>query len=146
MFTRIKNTLGSRFSPTNEHLSDLRAALRTRLESFRCDRSTSEQQELTDDFSRVLTAWGIADAESIPGVIRLLHLRFLVFAVPVLVCVLAAAWRQSLAASLVLCLVAPPCLLGLVTTAWRIDILKNRRFLTLSRWLWNVAGFPRKRR
>ena len=146
MFTRIKNTLGSRFSPTGEHLSDLRAVLRTRLESFRHDRSASEQQELTEDFIRVLTAWGIAGTESIPGVIRLLRLRFPVFAVPVLVCVIAAVWRQSLAASLVLCLVAPPCLLGLVTTAWRIDILKNRRFLPLSHWLWHGAAFSRKRR
>ena len=121
-------------SQSGEHLAELRKAFRFRLDAFRHHRSASEQQELTEDFSRVLMAWGIADAE-IPGVIRLLRLRLLIFAVPLLACVLAAAWQQSLAASLVLCLVTPPCLLGLVTTAWRISILQNRRFLPLCRWL-----------
>lgn len=145
MFTRIKHNLVSRVSPTGEHLSELRGDLHTRLRSFRHHRSASEQQELTEDFSRVLTAWGIADANSIPGVIHLLRLRLLIFAAPVLACAIATAFRQSPAALLTLALVAPPCLLGLITTAWRLSILKNRRFLPLSRWLRHVAGFPRKR-
>lgn len=145
MFTRIKNNLVSRVSSTGEHLSELRAMFRSRMDNFRHHRSASEQQELTEDFSRVLAAWGIADADSIPGVIRLLRLRLLIFAVPLLVCVLVATFRQSLAAVLSLALVTPPCLLGLVTTVWRISILQTRRFLPLSRWLRHVAGFPRKR-
>lgn len=130
-------------SQSGEHLAELRKDFRSRLGSFRHHRSASEQQELTEDFSRVLAAWGIADAD-IPGVIRLLRLRLLIFA-PLLACVLAATFRQSPAAVLALALVTPPCLLGLVTTAWRISILQNRRFLPLSRWLRHVAGFPRKR-
>ena len=132
-------------SQSGEHLAELRKDFRFRLDAFRHHRSTSDQQELTEDFSRVLAAWGIADADSIPGVIRLLRLRLLIFAAPPLACVLAAALRQSPAAMLILALVAPPCLLGLVTTLWRISILQNRRFLPLSRWLRHVAGFPRKR-
>lgn len=131
-------------SQSGEHLAELRKDFSSRLGSFRHHRSASEQQELTEDFSRVLAAWGIADAD-IPGVIRLLRLRLLIFAVPLLACVLAATFRQSPAAVLALALVTPPCLLGLVTTAWRISILQNRRFLPLSRWLRHVAGFPRKR-
>lgn len=132
-------------SQSGEHLAELRGDLRARLGSFRHHRSASEQQELTEDFSRVLTAWGIAGVDSIPGVIRLLRLRLLIFAAPVLTCAIATAFRQSPAALLTLALVAPPCLLGLLSTAWRLSILKNRRFLPLSRWLRHVAGFPRKR-
>ncbi len=139
MFTRIKNNLASRVSPTGEHLSELRDSFHSRLGSFRHHRSASEQQELMENFSRVLEAWGIADAD-IPSVIRLLRLRLLIFAVPVSTCVL-----PSTAAVLVFALIVPPCLLGFVTTLWRIFILKNRRFLPLSRWLWHVVGFPEKR-
>lgn len=145
MFTRIKNNLASCVSPTGKHLSELRAMLHIRLWSFRHHRSASEQQELTEDFSRVLAAWGIADADALPGVIRLLRLRLLIFAAPVLVCMIAAAWQQRLAAVLPLIFVTPPCVLGLVTTAWRISTLKNRRFLPLFCWVSQSAGFPRKR-
>lgn len=144
MFTHIKNNLVSRVSPIGEHLSELRASFRSRLGSFRHHRSASEQQELMENFSRVLEAWGIADAE-IPSVIRLLRLRLLIFSVPVAACVLAVAFQPSSAVMLLLALIAPPCLLGFVTTLWRIFILKNRRFLPLSRWLWHIAGFSRKR-
>lgn len=144
MFTRIKNNLASRVSPTGEHLSELRASFHSRLGSFRHHRSASEQQELMENFNRVLEAWGIADAD-IPSVIRLLRLRLLIFAVPVSACVLTATFRPSSVVLLLLALIAPPCLLGFVTTLWRIFILKNRRFLPLSRWLWHIAGFSRKR-
>lgn len=144
MFTRIKNNLASRVSPTGEHLSELRASFHSRLGSFRHHRSASEQQELMENFSRVLEAWGIADAD-IPSVIRLLRLRLLIFAVPVSACVLTAAFQPNSAAMLVFALIVSPCLLGFVTTLWRIFILKNRRFLPLSRWLRHVVGFPEKR-
>lgn len=135
MFKRIRDNIASRVSPTGKHLSGLRADLRSRLGFFRRHRSASEQQVLTEDFSMVLTAWGIDDAAAIPAVVRVLRLRFVVFVVPVLVCLIAALLLQSFASVLALAFVALPCLVGIVTTAWRISILKNRRFLPLSRWL-----------
>lgn len=135
MFKRIKNNIVSRVSPTGQHLSGLRADLRSRLGFFRRHRSVSEQHTLTEDFSRVLMAWGIDDAAAIPGVVRVLRLRFMVFAVPVIVCLTAALLLQSFASVLALAFVALPCLVGIVTTAWRISVLKKRRFLPLSRWL-----------
>lgn len=131
-------------SSSRRHVAGLRGDFRSRLNSFQRHRSTEEQQELTEDFRRVLAAWGITDAD-ISGVVASLRLRLVIFAVPVLACLFVTAWQQSPAAALVLACVAPPCLLGMVTTLWRISILKNRRFLPLSRWLRPVAGFPRKR-
>lgn len=98
---------------------------------------------LTEDFSRVLMAWGIDDAAAIPGVVRMLRLRFVVFVVPVLVCLIAALLLQSIPSVLALAFVALPCLVGIVTTAWRISILENRRFLSLSRWLLSCGGLFR---
>jgi hypothetical protein len=145
MFRRIKNNLVSRVSPTGEHLSGLRADFRSRLGHFRRFRSAPDQTMLTEDFNRVLMAWGISDAASIPGVTRALRLRFLVFAVPVLVCVIAALLLRDFASCLALALVALPCLLGILTTAWRISVLADRRFLPLSRWVLSVFGVLEKR-
>ena len=139
MFRRIKDNLVSRVSPTGQHLSGLRADLRSRLGHFRRHRSAPEQAMLTEDFSRVLTAWGIDDAAAIPGIITVLRLRLLVFAVPVAVCLIAALLLQSPSSCLALAFVTLPCLLGILTTSWRIAVLKNRRFLPLSRWL--LSGF-----
>ena len=140
MFRRIKNNLVSRVSPTGQHLSSLKADLRSRLGGFRRHRSTSEQQMLTEDFSLVLTSWGIDHVAEIPGVVLVLRLRFLVFAVPVIVCLIAALLLQSLASCLALAFIAPPCLFGIITTAWRISVLKNCCFLPLSRWLLSFGG------
>ena len=102
---------------------------------------TEEQRELTVNFHHVLIAWGIADAD-IPGVITALRLRLLVFAVPMLTCLITAAWSHSLTSFLALACIAPPCLLGIVTTLWRISVLRNRRFTPLCRWLLRFRKRP----
>lgn len=140
MFKRIKDNIVSRVSPTGQHLSGLRADLRSRLGFFRRHRSVSEQQILSEDFNLVLTAWGIGDIADIPDVVLVLRLRFLVFALPVVACVVAALLLQSLVSFLALIFIALPCLLGIATTAWRISILENRRFLSLPRWLLSCGG------
>ena len=60
-----------------------------------------------------------------------------------------AAFRRNRAASehspvsfLSLACVAPPCLLGMVTTLWRISILRHRRFTPLCRWLLRFRKRP----
>lgn len=121
-------------SLSGRHVAGLRGDFRSRLTAFKRHRSASEQQGLTEDFRRVLAAWGLADAD-IPGVITALRLRLPVFAAPLLACLMAASFRQSPAALLPSALVAPPCLFGVVTTLWRISILRNRRFTPLCRWL-----------
>lgn len=128
-------------SQSGRHVTGLRDDFRSRLDMFRRHRSALEQQKLTEDFSRVLAAWGIADAD-IPNVIRLLRLRLLIFAAPLLACAIATAFRQSPAALLPLALVVPPCLFGMITTHWRISILKTRRFLPLSHWLLRFRKRP----
>lgn len=121
-------------SLSGRHVTGLRGDFRSRLASFQRHRSAEEQQELTEDFRHVLAAWGIADAD-IPGVISALRLRLPVFAVPMLACLITAAWSHSPLSFLSLACVAPPCLLGMVTTLWRISILRRRRFTPLCRWL-----------
>ena len=121
-------------SLSGRHVAGLRGDFRSRLAAFRRNRAASEQAALEEDFSLVLAAWGIADAD-IPGVISALRLRLPVFAVPMLACLITAAWSHSPVSFLSLACVAPPCLLGMVTTLWRISILRNRHFTPLCRWL-----------
>ena len=126
---------------SGRHVAGLRGDFRSQLNAFRRHRSAEEQQELTEDFRHVLAAWGIADAD-IPGVISALRLRLPVFAVPMLACLITAAWSHSPLSFLSLACVAPPCLLGMVTTLWRISILRNHRFTPLCRWLLRFRKRP----
>ena len=126
---------------SGRHVAGLRGDFRSRLNAFRRHRSAEEQQELTEDFRHVLAAWGIADAD-IPGVISALRLRLPVFAVPMLACLITAAGSHSPLSFLSLACVAPPCLLGMVTTLWRISILRNHRFTPLCRWLLRFRKRP----
>ena len=126
---------------SRQHLAELRSGFRSRLAAFRRNRAADEQQKLAEDFRHVLAAWGIADAD-IPGVISALRLRLPVFAVPVLACLITAAWSHSPVSFLSLACIAPPCLLGMVTTLWRISILRHRRFTPLCRWLLQFRKRP----
>lgn len=128
-------------SLSGRHVAGLRGDFRSRLDAFRLHRSADEQQKLTEDFRHALAAWGIADAD-IPGVISALRLRLPVFAVPVLACLITAAWSHSPVSFLSLACIAPPCLLGMVTTLWRISILRHRRFTPLCRWLLQFRKRP----
>ena len=126
---------------SRQHLAELRSGFRSRLAAFRRNRAASEQAALEEDFNLVLAAWGIADAD-IPGVISALRLRLPVFAVPMLACLITAAWSQSPVAYISLACIVPPCLLGMVTTLWRISVLHHRRFTPLCRWLLQFRKRP----
>ena len=143
MFSKMKNSVISRISPTREHLSVLRTDLRERLRGFRSYREQTRQKEFTEDFTRVLEAWGIEDAADLPGVLRDMRLRCLILAVPVCVAVFVALLSRGHIAFLTLGLVAPPCLLGIAVTRWRMAVLRNRAFLPFARWL--VRVFARNR-
>ncbi|MDR3812168.1 hypothetical protein [Bilophila wadsworthia] len=121
-------------SLSGRHVTGLRGDFRSRMAAFRRNRAASEQTALEGDFTLVLAAWGMADAD-IPGVISALRLRLLVFLAPALACFATAAWSHSPLAFLSLACIAPPCLLGIITTLWRISILRHRRFTPLCRWL-----------
>ena len=97
---------------SRQHLTELRSGFRSRLAAFRRNRTASEQAALEEDFTLVLASWGIADAD-IPGIISALRLRLPVFAVPVLACLITAAWSQSPVAYISLACIVPPCLLGM---------------------------------
>jgi hypothetical protein len=142
MFQKMKNGVAERISPTKEHLSALNGDLQGRLRGFKSDRNAARQKELEDDFALVLEAWGIEGEAEIPGVLRDLRLRRLILLAPPAGAALVAAVSRSPAAMLTLALIVPPCLLGIVTTCWRIAVLKNRAFTPLLFWL---AGIGRKR-
>lgn len=119
---------------SRQHLAELHSGFRSRLAAFRRHRAASEQAALEENFNLVLVAWGMAEAD-IPGVVSALRLRLLVFLAPALACLIALAWSHSLISFLSLACVTPPCLFGVVTTLWRISILRNRHFTPLCRWL-----------
>ena len=128
-------------SLSGRHVAGLRGDFHSRMAAFRRNRAASEQAALEEDFTLVLAAWGMADAD-IPGVVSALRLRLLVFLAPALACLLTAAWSHSPLSFLSLACIAPPCLLGMVTTLWRISILRNRRFTPLCRWLLRFRKRP----
>ena len=117
----------------------LRNRLCARVAFFRSQRS-SQQHEVAQNFSLLLAAWGIADDADIPGVIRVLRLRVPLFIAPVVLCALAAIWQRTMLSVIALCLISLPCLLGILTTLWRISLLRNRRFLPFGRWLLQGVG------
>lgn len=119
---------------SGRHVTRLRGDFHSRLAVFRRHRAAEEQAALEEDFNLVLAAWGMAETD-IPGVISALRLRLLVFLAPALACLIAAVWSHSTVSFLSLACIAPPCLLGVVTTLWRISILRNRRFTPLCHWL-----------
>ena len=126
-------------SLSGRHVTGLRGDFRSRMAAFRRNRAASEQTALEGDFTLVLAAWGMADAD-IPGVIRVLRLRVPLFIAPVVLCALAAIWQRTMLSVIALCLVSLPCLLGILTTLWRISLLRNRRFLPFGRWLLQGVG------
>ncbi len=135
MFKRIGNTIASRISPTRMHWTGLKQDALTRLRHFRHERDAGFQTMLEEDFSLLLQAWGISDEEKIPGIILDLHLRCLLFAAPVIAVLFHALALPDLFSLLLLALIAPPCLLGLLVTRWRMSILRNRAFRPFHRWL-----------
>ena len=120
------------------HLAELKAGFRQRLAHFRRHRSQEDQAGLMEDFSRVLDAWGIG-ATDLPDTIWTLRMRCWIFFVPILYFGLAACLLQDISSFLALLFVGIPCVLGIITTAWRLSILRHRRFLPLSRWLLSFA-------
>lgn len=125
---------------TTRYVVGLRGDLLSRLDTFRLHRSAKEQQGLAENFHHVLAAWGIAADADIPGVIRVLRLRVPLFIAPVILCALAAIWQRTMLSVIALCLISLPCLLGILTTLWRISLLRNRRFLPFGRWLLQGVG------
>lgn len=131
-------------SQSKEHLAELNNDFRSRMGNFRKERGPEEQKPLEQDFEQVLRAWGIEDAAHIPAVLRELRLRILVFALPVIVCLCAALLTQRSAVWLAVALVTPPCLLGMLTTTWRLSVLGQGRFQSFMRWLWSLVSFAKK--
>lgn len=142
MFNGIKNNITSRLSPTTEHWSALRSDLKARLRGFQSNRASALQEEL-DDFTRLLDAWGIESEAAIPAILRDLRLRCLILAIPVALAALTAVFIQTFTVCLTLAFTTPPCLFGLLTTLWRMSVLKRRAFMPFRCWL--LGGFTRKR-
>jgi hypothetical protein len=135
MFTKLKTSIEMRISPTQVHLSELRADFRSRLRGFRSNRTAEVQSELAEDFSQVLQAWGIEDETAISGVLRDMRLRCFLLILPVVAVTLGAVLSRSLSSLLTVALVAPPSVFGLVVTLWRMSILQRREFTPFLNWL-----------
>lgn len=135
MFNRNKNDKISNVAMGKLYVSALTNNFKTRLRIFRENRSSDAQKALIDDFDQVLHAWGIGSKVDIPFIIRELRMRCLIFMVSIFIIIILAVFLQNLFAYLSLVCVALPCFLGLITTLWRISILKHRNFVPLSRWL-----------
>jgi UPF0716 family protein affecting phage T7 exclusion len=54
---------------------------------------------------------------------------------PVVVALIAMLITPGFISRLTLILITLPCLFGLLTTRWRISVLRNRAFTPFCRWL-----------
>ena len=140
MFQKIKSRLTgaveNAVSPSRENISGIRADMDARLRGLRADRDTTLQAALEEDFARVCTAWGIPP-DGLANAIRLLRLRMVVFCVPIILAAKLVYQSDeggaiSLAASALLLICA--CV-GLLTTCWRLTVLRFRHFVPFRRWL-----------
>ena len=144
MFENLKEAVRARVAPTSTHWATLRGDLQNRLQHFHAQRAPQAQEALEQDFAQVLQAWGIEDAAQLPAVLRELRLRLWVFALPVVLCLLVAVYLQSPAAWLTFALVGVPCLLGVLTTLWRVSVLARQRFQPFTGWLCSLVSFTKK--
>ena len=112
-------------SEARTHVRGARAEFRSRVDNLRRDRDVP-QEDL--DFQRVLDAWGMREGD-IPHVIREMYIRVGVMLVPALLgCVIL--WQGyggviAMLSSVPLFLVS---VMGVLTTLWRISILRHRQF------------------
>lgn len=136
MFQKAKKRLAKAIFPSRDHISGIRSDMNARFRKLKTDRSEKLQEALEADFNFVLLSWGISIQE-IPSAIRDLRLRLAVFSIPIfLACVL---FYQGLDGGAMLFVASLPCLAvgltGLLTTCWRLHVLRHRRFLPFHRWL-----------
>ena len=140
MFDRTKKAFTDAITPTKENLTGLRSDLASRLSHQKAHRSATEQRELEEDFGAVLQAWGIQERE-IPHALRMLRLRAGIFLLPLLPAALLL-WQAGAApvAALAAVLCLPVSMAGVVTTVWRMRILKFRQFIPFTRWLCHACS------
>lgn len=125
---------------SRSRFANVKNSLSSRLAFFKGDREREKQASLESDFGNVLSAWGIMGLENVPGVIFCLRLRLLILAALPLLYALVAIFGFTGKSLLVFGLVAIPSLFGIITTAWRIWVLKHSRFMPFGRWLMAGCG------
>lgn len=117
------------------HVQALKHDFQARLDTFKKERSSEDQQALEEDFNNVLEKWGIVSTENIGEVIFCLRLRLWILALVPGCYGVMALFMRTFNSLLVFTLLAIPCSFGVLTTAWRIWVLKNTRFVAFTRWL-----------
>lgn len=134
--TSIFNTAKS----AKGHIRNLKESFLSRLAAFSSGRDKGSQQELEADFLNVLEKWGIRSGEHIGDVIFCLRLRLWIFAILPIGYGLILIANRSLNSLIVFLMLTIPCLFAILTTTWRIWVLKNMRFVPFSRWLMSGCG------
>lgn len=125
---------------SGSHFISLKDNFCSRLAAFRKDREKENQHELEADFNNVLQKWGIASPENLGEVIFCLWARLCILAALPLMYGIIALFLCTFNSLIVFCLLAVPCLFGVLATAWRIWVLKNTRFVPFTRWLLGGCG------
>lgn len=136
MFQKLKERLAKIIAPSNEHISGIRKDIHRRFQLFNKNRGKDLQVVLEKNFHFLLVAWGIS-AEKLPDAIRDLRLRLLVFCLPIAMAIILA--YQAITGGILFLFAALLCflvgLVGLLTTSWRLYVLKRRQFLPFRCWL-----------
>lgn len=126
---------------SKSHFQQLKENLRSRMAFFTSGRDRESQKELEADFANVLDKWGISSLDNIHDVISTLRLRIMILATLPALYGIIFIFIHSLNGLLVFLMLAIPCLFGILTTAWRIWILQNMRFMSFTRWLACGCGY-----
>jgi hypothetical protein len=107
-------------------------SLAYRLKGLRPIKSSPELDIELIDYKSLIKLWELEEPKSLNRCQRELRLRIIFLAL----IGLATLYLAFLKSSFVVGLIVPiPAVLGILTALWRLSILKNKRFLSLSAWL-----------
>ncbi len=128
--SRKKENIKKMIQPTFNHWSALKSDFKSRVKKFSYNRTKSESDLAQDNFQLVLNAWGMRSSD-IDHVLISLRLRYLLFLLPIIIGIILIFLKYHFSAVFL----TITGIVGILTTAWRISILKNQQFVPFLKWI-----------
>ncbi len=137
IFSRPARTIGAPLKEGLNAAADLKSGLRALIAELRSNRDPgAEGAPDLNDFNAVLRHWEI-EPDQIPRVVRGLRLRMILFALLGLYgvyLIAGAVWQHKFFAFISGAVLAMLAVTSLMTGAWRIHVLEQKRFEPFIYW------------
>ncbi len=133
-FSRKKAKISRMTQPTLDHWASLKTDFHNRLDNLSRNRTKSASVFAENNFQVLLNAWGMRYSD-IPHVLKSLYIRLYLFIFLLIFSVFPAVQGYYIPATCFLVVGVT----GILTTAWRISILKSERFIPFVKWLFRQS-------